>query len=257
LGGVTFDQSFRLEPVQVAGFNQAFRSIIPESVAGANAAARFGTWGLSFEQKAGRGTFLGVSAEVLESKANRVLGSYDFHLFSPITSSEIRERLDYRERSLILSASQLLGREWSLGAHYRLSEAELKSQFPGAAASAILFDGNNQFEFPRRRKLEGVLHQASLFAIYNHRSGFFGEAQANWYGQHSQGYVQTGLSQDLPSDDFWQFNLFAGYRFAQRRAELRLGLLNIADQDYRLNPLNLTSDLPRERTLLASFRFYF
>ena len=62
---------------------------------------------------------------------------------------------------------------------------------------------------------------------------------------------------DALSDDFWQVNAFVGYRFPRRRAEIRLGLLNIADQDYRLNPLNLTAELPRERTLLASFRFSF
>ena len=31
LGGVSFDESFRLEPTQLAGFNQSFRSIISES----------------------------------------------------------------------------------------------------------------------------------------------------------------------------------------------------------------------------------
>jgi hypothetical protein len=41
LGGVSFDQSFRLEPTHVAGFNQAYRSIIPEAVVGANAAPKF------------------------------------------------------------------------------------------------------------------------------------------------------------------------------------------------------------------------
>src|SRR6185503_17836799 len=34
LGGVFFDTSVRLEPTQVAGINQAFRSLIPESVVG-------------------------------------------------------------------------------------------------------------------------------------------------------------------------------------------------------------------------------
>ena len=34
LGGVSFDQSVRLEPSQVAGFNQAYRSLIPEAIAG-------------------------------------------------------------------------------------------------------------------------------------------------------------------------------------------------------------------------------
>jgi len=34
MGGVFFDNSVRLEPTQIGGFNQAFRSLIPESVAG-------------------------------------------------------------------------------------------------------------------------------------------------------------------------------------------------------------------------------
>ena len=35
LGGLFYDASVRLEPVQVAGFNQAYRGLIPESVEGA------------------------------------------------------------------------------------------------------------------------------------------------------------------------------------------------------------------------------
>ena len=38
---------------------------------------------------------------------------------------------------------------------------------------------------------------------------------------------------------------------------LQLGLLNITDQNYRLNPLNLYNELPRERTLSVLFKFYF
>jgi hypothetical protein len=43
----------------------------------------------------------------------------------------------------------------------------------------------------------------------------------------------------------------------RRHAEARIGLLNITDQDYKLNPLTLYSELPRERTFYASFKFYF
>ena len=57
--------------------------------------------------------------------------------------------------------------------------------------------------------------------------------------------------------DFWQFNAFAGCRFHHRQAELQVGLLNIADQNYNLNPLNLYYELPRERTLSVLFKFYF
>ena len=45
LGGVSFDESVRLEPNQVAGFNQVFRSIISESVVGSVAAPTYDTAG--------------------------------------------------------------------------------------------------------------------------------------------------------------------------------------------------------------------
>ena len=54
-----------------------------------------------------------------------------------------------------------------------------------------------------------------------------------------------------------QFNVFAGYRFPRRSATITLGLLNLTDQNYRLNPLNLYNELPRERTLLARFQINF
>jgi hypothetical protein len=86
----------------------------------------------------------------------------------------------------------------------------------------------------------------------NHHSGFFSQLDTVWSQQSNRGY-----SPDIPGDDFWQFNIYAGYRFLHRRAELKVGLLNITDEDYRLNPLTLYSELPRERTLAASFKFYF
>jgi Tfp pilus assembly protein PilF len=246
LGGVSFDQSFRLEPTQVAGFNQAFRSLIPESVAGANAAATFETWGVSLEQKVGRNTYLGWAGEILNSEVDRVIGVYDFEPFV-VTRGGTREAMDYTERSMAISLHQLISQEWSLGVRYRLSQAELSDRFRDIPSSAALGGG-----FQPHQDWESVLHQVNLFALYTHRCGFFGQAEALWHLQSNHGY-----SPDRPGDDFWQFNLFAGYRFPQRQAELKAGLLNIFDQDYRLNPLNLTEEYSRDRTLLLSLRFYF
>ena len=47
------------------------------------------------------------------------------------------------------------------------------------------------------------------------------------------------------------------HRFPRRRAEITLGLLNIADQNYKLNPLNIYNELPRERTLAVRFSVHF
>ncbi len=46
LGGVSFDESVQLEPNQVAGFNQVFRSVISESVVGSVAAPSYETAGI-------------------------------------------------------------------------------------------------------------------------------------------------------------------------------------------------------------------
>src|SRR5207248_1736953 len=76
LGGVSFDQSFRLEPSQVGGFNQAFRSLIPESVAGALSASHFETFGLALDQRFNTRTYFGIEADLLRSKARRDLGVF-------------------------------------------------------------------------------------------------------------------------------------------------------------------------------------
>jgi tetratricopeptide (TPR) repeat protein len=247
LGGVGLDQSYRLEPTQVAGFNQAYRSLIPESVVGASATATFETWALSLERKFGAGTFVGLSGEWLTSEVDRTVGVVESA--APITgppfpfsAQGMRQQLDFQEKSLNLTLNQLLGNEWSLGARYRISRAELDDRFPDIPVGATLNGG-----FQRERSVAATLQQLHLAAHYNHSCGFFARAGAVWSRQDNSGYTPA-----RPGDDFWQFNLEAGYRFAQRRAELRLGLLNLTDRDYHLNPLNLTPELPRERTLAVS-----
>jgi tetratricopeptide (TPR) repeat protein len=251
LGGASIDQSFQLEPSQVAGFVQSFRSIIPESVVGANVGAKFETFGLSLEQKFSTGTYLGLSGEILNSKVNRTVGAFDYLSDEEDfpTASGLRQNLDYREPSVVFTANQLVGKEWSFGGQYRLSQAVLKSDFPALSdvPPSVAFDN-----FVARQRVEAILNQVSLFAIFNSPCGFFAEGETEWYSQHNIGYGGTE-----PGDDFWQVNAFAGYRFPRRQAELTFGVLNLTDQNYRLNPLNLYNELPRERTLLVQFRINF
>jgi hypothetical protein len=100
----------------------------------------------------------------------------------------------------------------------------------------------------RSRHDEATLHQVNLYALYNHRCGFFSQADALWSHQDNS---------SLPSEDFWQFNVWAGYRFLRRRAEVRVGVLNLTDQNYKLNPLTLYNELPRQRTFAAALKLYF
>lgn len=254
LGGASVDQSYQLEPSQVAGFVQSFRSIIPESIAGANVGAKFETFGLSLEQKFKTGTYLGVTGELLNSEVNRVDGNYDYLLpldpFTEVfpTASGIHQRLKYREPSLLFTANQLIGRDWALGARYKISQAVINDNFVGVTSQS----GLNFFNFTPRQRQEAILNQVDLFAIYNHPCGFFAEGDTVWYGQDNIGYGGAE-----PGDDFWQLNAFAGYRFPRRHAQVTLGLLNITGQNYKLNPLNIYNELPRERTLAVQFKMNF
>ena len=249
MGGLYFDNSVRLEPTHVAGFNQAFRSLIPESVGGIAAGAKFETWGADVSRRLGAGTYLGVMGEWLRSDGRRTRGAFDRIIADskdvPVNSAETFETLDFEERSIAAHVHQLLGREVSLGVRYRLSQANFRSRLPELRSASVPPAESDRDE-------TSLLHQLTLSAHYAHPSGFFGEARAGWTRQENQSHAAT-----LGGDEFWQFDLFAGYRFPRRQAELVLGLLNLTGQDYRLNPLNLHSDLPRQRTLLVSLRLSF
>ena len=241
---MSFDQSFQLEPSQVAGFNQVFRSIIPESIANANSGAEFRMGGVSLEQRITSNTWAGITGQWLASDLERTLGALEFGF--PLTSRTARQKLDYEERSLSAYVYQLIGQEWSMGARYGLTHADFQQPFLDPASSAFPVSSFGSLS------VSGLLSQLRLFVQFQHPSGFFAGADSLWNRQHNYGY-----SPDLPGDDFWQFNLNAGYRCPNRRAEFRVALLNVGDQDYRLNPLNVTEILPRSRTLALSLRLNF
>lgn len=249
LGGVNLDQGVRIEPSQIAGFNQSYRSLIPESAAGGGDAAKLEGWNAAIENKFGTKTFVSISAELLSSQLNRSVGVVNFGALnpSPLFGSQTRESIDYRERNLFVTLDQMVGDDWTFGLRYRLSKSEIERTFPEIPATAILHNG-----IERTSDFESVLHQLQLSALYNHPSGFFGRGWGIWSVQSNQGYTP-----DRPGDNFWQFNIEAGWRFLRRRVETRVALLNLTDQNYRLNPLNLTAELPREREVVASLRFNF
>jgi tetratricopeptide (TPR) repeat protein len=241
--GAAVDQSLLIEPSQVAGFTQIYRSIFPESAVGSVPGTHAEIFGLSLEQKIGQRTFLGLFAEILSSDAERTRGVFDlfpFELGFAIPGS-LQERLDYRERSVTLTANQLLGEEWSFGLRYRLSEAELDTVLPEITP-----------EFASKREVESLLHQFGAHVGFTHPSGFFGQIEGLWYSQSNRGYDPAE-----PGDSFWHLNALVGYRLYRRKIEIAGGILNVLDQDYRLSPLNLHPDLPRERTLVARLSFAF
>ncbi|MGH8024133.1 MAG: TonB-dependent receptor domain-containing protein, partial [Limisphaerales bacterium] len=248
LAGASIDQSYQIEPSQLAGFIQNYRSIIPESILGPTPGARFSTYDLSLEQKFHTGTYLTISGEILDSKDDLVNGifAYNFLSMPYAEPSTLDENLNYQEETFQFTANQLLARDWSLGLKYRLSHAVLNENYPGVSDSIILADPAFQ------PQTKATLNQLDLTAIYNHPSGFFAEGEALWFDQNNDGYNPAE-----PGDNFWQFNIFAGYRSPRRNVEVAIGLLNIANQGYNLNPLNIYNELPLARTLACRLQINF
>jgi hypothetical protein len=245
LGGVSLDESFRLEPTQLAGFPQAFRSLISESVVGSVAAPEYETFGIALDLKFPSGTYAGIQAERLESNVRREIG-----LFLPENTSGLfvpgstLETLDYNESSVEASVNQLLGDQFVLGARYRFVKADLQDMLPRAPVPVLA---------PLGQELRAELHETTAYLLFNHgSSGFFARVETQWYHQTNYGDLSG-----LPGDDFFQENIFAGYRFGHRHVELLLGILNLAGQDYHLHPLTAYTELPRERTFMARLKFKF
>jgi Flp pilus assembly protein TadD len=247
LGGVSLDESYRLEPAQLAGFSQTFRTVIPESVVGSVSAPSYETAGVALDLKFKTRTYFGVQAEFLKSEVTRQIGVFDYNGSfpppPPITPSATTQELDYKEPAVSVTLNQLLSDYWSVGAQYRFTHSSLHAELPEIPTS--IYPSADQTQ-------QADLQQARLFLLMNHPSGFFGRFEALWFHQQNSGYTPA-----LPGDDFVQLNLMVGYRLRRQHGEISLGVLNLTDTDYHLNPLNAYTELPRERVFVARLKINF
>lgn len=238
LGGVSYDQSYRLEPTQVAGLLQTYRSLLPESVYGSQAAPTFEQGSVLAEHRFPTRTYVAVGAEWLRSEARAVTGAFESGFAEPVRATSFRSELEYEESSLTATLNQLVGEPLSLGARYRLSRTTASERF----STPELLSG----------EAEATLHALGGFALLNLPGGIFTELVVQWRQQDNGGY-----DPNLPGEDVTQLSFYAGYRFARRRCEARVGVVNITDEDYRLNPLSFYAELPRERMLYAALKLEF
>ncbi len=251
LGGVTLEQSFRLEPTQVAGFNQAFRSLIPESIAGSNAGEHYETGGASFEQKVWSGGYLGIYGQWNHSDLNRHVGVFGFDVDTLEDASPYSraQSMTFNERTFGATFSQLIGDQFAVGVRYAFTDTVLDADYPGVGTDVFEYDSNGDVKsggFVSQTSRTADFMNASLWATFNHSSGLFAHTQGQWFSQ-----VNKGDDASLKGDTFWDVDLMVGYRFFQRRVEASIGILNLTDQDYRLNPLTVYIERPRSRTFMA------
>jgi Tfp pilus assembly protein PilF len=242
MGGVSLDESYRLEPTELAGFVQTYRSVIPESIVGSVSAENVEVEGLALDVKLGHGTFAGLEAQHLDSCVQQTIGDF---LFPDASSHPIpattQENFNYDEKSLAASINQLLPDGFVAGLNYSFTRSELKATTPQVPVSVSPSLDQTAY-----------LNQIGTYLRFNHPSGFFAQFDAHGYLQENYGYDGTE-----PGDDFVQLNLEAGWRLFNRHAQILVGLMNLTGQDYQLNPLNVYSELPRKRVFFSQLSFQF
>lgn len=250
MGGLTYDESVRLEPVQLAGFNQAYRTVISESLVGSVEAPLYQTFGLAAEGRLDPRTWWGVSVNVIDQQVTRTLG--DFTGYSPFVfpvepayfPSGTAQHLDYREAALGLTLNQLLGDEFAVGMGYHLTRSELRTTLPDLRPQP----GSDLTD-------KATLQELSLYANWNSPTGWFAHAEANGFHQTLDDDPARMLNR--AGDEFVQFNAWAGYRFDRNLCEIAAGVMNIGDRDYQLSPLTPYGEIARQRTFFMVCRLSF
>lgn len=246
MGGLYFDDSLRLEPGQLAGFGQSYRSLAPESVVGLVPATVFETVGVRFDQRFPGSVYGGVELLRMESDGARGVGVLTNSLPFPVADSpsQLGQEVGFVERTVAGYLGVLLGESWSAGVRPRVTEAELETRFPELPVGLPGMDG---MAGVRR----ATLVEVGLWVRLNHESGVFAGWDSTWRAQWRSGLGGRG------EEDFWQHDLHVGYRWPRRHAEIRVGIQNLADTDYRLDPLNLMVEPARGRLMYGSLRLNF
>jgi hypothetical protein len=246
LGGVSYDESVRLEPTQIAGFDQSFRSVISESLVGSVEAARYQVSGGAIDWRVRTNLWFTLQGQNIREQVGQQTGNLLLDFASATPSVSVQEnatQLHFTENSFALTLNSIVQRDWFLQAQYKFTASDLRTTLGALPSPAGYNLSSSQ---------SGSLNEARLGATWQPPSGIFLRGELAWFYQ-----TLGGTGPQPQGDHFPALNLFAGYRFPNRRAELTVGLLNATGDNYNLSPINYYLDLPRQRLFYTRFRFNF
>lgn len=242
LGGAGFEENVRLEPTQLAGVIQSYRSILPESVTGSLPGERMSTTGAVLEWRVTDQQFLVFESGYLTSEGRQSVGVYrDDGATNQI--SHARNDIRFREWSGELGYSALLGDQWSLALGQRLTRAILEQEFPTAEPTLLP-------PTTRLRQASARVWHSSARLQFNHPAGWFGRVEIH-------GYLPDHSDPAARDDAFEHVHAWMGYRLGRQKGEITLGLLNLTDRSRALSALLPDREPPIRRTFYAALRLNF
>lgn len=252
VGGLSYDESVRLEPTQLVGFSQSFRTLISESLVGSVESPRYEIIGGALDLRPWKDAWLSFQGETLHERVDRDMGIYDFDFADtpPASRGVAREQLDYDELNARIVFNQIIGRELFFETQYQFTRSELTRSLPDIPATEM---------YIRTMSTEMDLHQIKAALTWQHPSGFFARGEFQELIQHHGAITPEPEKTTplLPGDKFQLLNVYAGYRFPYRRGEITVGVMNLFDNDYEFDPLNYHSEYPHERGIYTRVRLNF
>ena len=246
-GGISLDESFRLEPVQLAGFSQAFRTLIPESLVGSLSAPAHEIVGLAMDFRLPQRTYLGARIDALRSSAHEGASVFVFGDGFELGEGEMQpatQSFDFHEYAATVSVDKLLGDQWSVGMTGRRVNSRLRAGLdPGDAIG-----WREQFH------QTAALTAATLRATWNSPRGWFAGAELSqiWQDFTAVDYLLIPRQGDVRPI---QLDVQLGWRFPRNRGEITVGIQNMTASAERLAVLSGQAEYPDERVFFARLRF--
>ena len=209
--------------------------------------------GVGIDCQLGQGTYVGLTGLRTGTDFERTTGLLDYDSSrlpgQRTLVSGTAEKIDYIEHQAGLLVNRILAAEWFAELAYRFTRSEMENTFPQLARPGEAPPGTDQW---------ADLHEVRGALLYRRTRGFFARAEAGYYIQEGRQALRGIFgAAEAHRDRTFQLNLFAGWEFPRRQAEITIGLLNVTGDDYRFSALNPLTELPRDRTLYMRLRLNF
>lgn len=234
LGGLALEDGYRLEPTQVAGFLQGYRTLLAEDIDGTHPALEFENAGIGLTHTTDSNLFFDVELNSRKSTSDRGLGHLkNLPLLTPASWSTFTE---FEEQVAAFQIAKIVGKSTTLSVEYSYNDSEVDSVIPTLNTEA---------------HRDGQLNSCGARILQRTSSGFFTSFDVVQHRQDlSESSYRNGslIGESSQSGiDHVQGNLEAGWRSRSGSIRLAAGVKNLFDDNTDIDPLNWTLPLYPER----------
>lgn len=234
LGGMSFEQSLRLEPVQVAGFVHGWRGVMPQPFPG----QEMESLSLGYDHQFPTRTYASLEFSSTEAVAAQFVGFVAVRNRAEQSGATLREAASYRQNRLRAEVRQVLHPQLVVGVGYEFSDTRFDRRL---------------IDYPDVLTTEDAeFHQLQMELRWLHPGGWFAVVEGSW--NHQSGRLDPATRFD---EESWTANAYVGWRERRRRVEITLGIENLTDTEVLRSSVSGLPEGPLERAAVVSARFQF